>query len=84
MYYVCGDTLKGDDYMMKLVNNYSDKVQYYGNMKPKFREYYNDDLEEGISLLHHFERVAGKYGRTEMKDLITERLNGFLGSYYTE
>ena len=84
MYYVCGDTLKGDDYMMKLVNNYSDKVQYYGNMKPRFREYYNEDLEEGMSLLHHFERVASKYERTEMKNLITGKLDSFLSSYYME
>ena len=84
MYYVCGDTLKGDEYMMKLVNNYSDKVQYYGNMKPKFREYYNEDLEEGISLLHHFQKVATKYKRTEMEGLITDRLNGFLSSYYLD
>ena len=84
MYYVCGDTLKGDEYMMKLVNNYSDKVQYYGNMKPKFREYYNEDLEEGISLLHHFQKVATKYKRTEMEGLITDRLNDFLSSYYLD
>ena len=84
MYYVCGDTLKGDAYLTKLVNNYSDKVQYYGNMKPRFREYYNDDIEEGISLLHHFEKVAGKYGRTEMKDLISNRLDEMIGKYYME
>ena len=53
-------------------------------MKPRFREYYNDELEEGMSLLHHFERVASKYERTEMKNLITGKLDNFLSRYYTE
>ena len=34
MYYVCGDTLAGDDIMLKLVKNASEKVDYYGNITP--------------------------------------------------
>jgi hypothetical protein len=84
MYYVCGDTLKGDAYMTRLVNNYSDKVRYYGNMKPKFRQYFQEDIDEGLSLLHHFDKVAGRYNRTEMKELLTDRLNEFLTDYYMD
>ena len=82
MYYVCGDTLKGDNYMMKLVNNYCDKMQYYGNMKPKFRNYYKEDLDEAMSLLSHFDKVATKYHRDEMHETITMRLEEYLGKYY--
>ena len=82
MYYVCGDTLKGDDYMTKLINNYSDKIRYYGNMKPKFKKYYQEDIGEGLSLLQHFDKVAGRYNRTEMKELLTDRLSEFLTDYY--
>ena len=84
MYYVCGDTVKGDDYLMKLVNNYYDKAQYYGNMKPRFKKYYEEDLEECVSLLHHFEKVSSKYNRTELNQLIDDRLTGLLGRYYME
>ena len=71
MYYVCGDTVKGDDYIMKLVNNYCDKVQYYGNMKPKFRAYFNEDIQEAMSLLQHWGDVARRYERPEMAKIIT-------------
>jgi hypothetical protein len=84
MYYACSDTLKGDDYMTKLVNNYTDKVRYYGNMKPKFREYYQEEIDEGLSLLNHFDKIAERYKRTKMRELISERLNEFLGNYYLD
>ena len=76
--------MKGDDYLMKLVNNYYDKAQYYGNMKPRFKKYYEEDLEECVSLLHHFEKVSSKYNRTELNQLIDDRLTGLLGRYYME
>jgi hypothetical protein len=84
MYYVCGDTEKGDDFITKLVTNYSDKVTYYGGMKPKFRKYFEEDIDEGMSLLKHFNDVAKKYGRTEIEELITERLNLYLSRYYLQ
>ena len=83
-YYICGDSLKGDAYMTKLVNNYTDKAQYYGNMKPRFRDYYSEDLEESISLLHHFSKVASRYQRTELSTQIDAWLEEFLSKYYIE
>ena len=84
MYYVCGDTVKGDDYIMKLVNNYCDKIKYYGSMKPKFRQYYEEDLDEGMSLLKHFGDVAKRYQRTEISETISDRMMEYLASYYGE
>ena len=84
LYYFCGDTVKGDDYMMKLVDNYCAKVEYYGNMKPRFRDYYAEEMEEGISLLHHFQKVASKHKRAEMEALVSDRLEGLLTRYYME
>ena len=82
MYYICGATEKGDAYLMNLVNNYCDKVKYYGGMKPKFRKYYEEDVDEGMSLLKHFGDVAKKYGRDEIAQLTTDRMTEFMMAYY--
>ncbi|MBQ8958735.1 MAG: DUF2723 domain-containing protein [Bacteroidales bacterium] len=84
MYYRCGETEKGDDYLRKLVNNYSEQVVYYGGMKPKFREYYDDDFGEAMSLLKLFGDVAKKYGRTELAQDISDRMSDYLMKYYSD
>ncbi|MBP5345783.1 MAG: hypothetical protein J6Y99_06195, partial [Bacteroidales bacterium] len=84
MYYICGATEKGDAYMTKLVNNFSDKVQYYGNMKPKFKKYYEEDIDEAMSLLKHFNGVAKKYERNELAQDIEDRMMEYFTLYYDE
>jgi hypothetical protein len=84
MYYICGDMEKGDDYLTKLVNNYCDKISYYGNMKPKFQKYYEDDIDEGFSLLKHFGGVAKKYERNDLAQEISDRMIEYLTLYYPE
>ena len=84
LYYRCGEAEKGDAYLMNLANNYSDKVRYYGNMKPKFRKYYSEDIDEGMSLLKHFSDVAKKYNRTDLAEDISSRLTDYLNLYYME
>ena len=82
MYYISGATEKGDAYMTNLVNNYCDQVKYYGGMKPKFRDYYEEDIDEGMSLLKHFSDVAKKYGRDELAQTIADRMTEFMMAYY--
>ena len=84
MYYICGATDKGDDYLTKEVNNYCDKVRYYGSMGPRFRNYYEEEIDEGLSLLKHFSDVAKRYERTELAQQITDQMTQFLSLYYTE
>ena len=83
MYYACGAIEKGDEYMRKIVKNYCDKIEYYGNMQPKFKAYYNEDIQEGMSLLQHFNDVSKRYNRMEMNDMITSKMNEYLTLYYT-
>ena len=82
MYYACGAMEKGDTYLMYLVDNYSDIVNYYGKMKPKFREYYADEFDEGMSLIKHFSDVAKRYERDELAQEISDRLVQYLNLYY--
>ena len=84
MYYICGATDKGDAYMMNLVNNYSDKIEYYGKMKPKFKKYFEEEIDEGMSLLKHFGDVAKKYERDELAQDISDRMMQYLSAYYQE
>ena len=74
LYYICGDTIKGDNYMTKLINNYGDRLRYYSGMKPKFQNYYEEEIGEALSLLSHFDKVANKYNRTTMQEMIAKRL----------
>jgi len=82
MYYICGATEKGDTYLMNLVNNYCDKIAYYGKMKPKFKKYFEDEINEGMSLLKHFVDVAKKYERNELAQDISDRMMQYLDLYY--
>ena len=84
MYYICGDTLKGDQFMHDITGNYSDKIAYYLSLKPKFKNYYSDDIEEAMSLLKHFSGVAQKYERKEMYDWISSKMKEYLSLYYME
>ncbi|MBR5631454.1 MAG: DUF2723 domain-containing protein [Bacteroidales bacterium] len=84
MYYICGAIDKGDTYMRNLVDNYSDKVRYYGGMKPKFRKYYQEDIDEAMSLLKHFNGVAKKYNRNELAQDIEDRMMEYFTLYYDE
>jgi hypothetical protein len=82
MYYICGASEKGDAYLMTLANNYCDKIQYYGKMKPKFKKYFEEDIDEGMSLLKHFVDVAKKYERNELAQDISDRMMQYFDLYY--
>jgi hypothetical protein len=82
MYYICGATEKGDAYLNTLVANYCDKVRYYGNMKPKFRKYFEEEIDEGMSLLKHFGDVAKRYERNGLAQDISDRMMQYLAAYY--
>ena len=84
MYYICGDTVKGDQFMRNIAGNFYDKMRYYGSMSPKFRAYYAEDISECGDLLRHFGSVAQKYERKELYDWITEKLTEYLTLYYTD
>jgi hypothetical protein len=53
-------------------------------MAPKFKKYYEEDIDEGMSLLKHFGDVAKKYNRTDLAQEIADRMTQFLSLYYGE
>ena len=82
MYYACGAIEKGDATMNTLIKNFGDKVEYYGSMKPKFAKYYEEDIQEAMSLLQHLSEVARRYNRTEIGNTLTAKLNEYMTLYY--
>ena len=82
MYYQCGDSVKGDAFMTKIVDNASAKIEYYGGMKPRFANYYSDDIDENMSLLRQMQLVCRKFERTEMLNVINEKMKEYLSRYY--
>ncbi len=82
MYYICGDSVKGDTFMNTFVKNCCDKVEYYGNMKPRFANYFNEDIEESLSLLQHMREVSIRYNRSAIKENIDAKLQEYMVKYY--
>lgn len=82
MYYTCGAYEKGDDMMGKLVKNACEKIEYYGNMEPKFFMYYQETIDEQISLLRQMQLTAKKHERTEMREAIDPKMDEYLKRYY--
>ena len=81
MYYISGATEKGDDFLSKISDNFFEKARYYSGMKPKFQDYYAEDIEEALSLMNHFKEVAKKYGRDELAQTITDEMASLVNYY---
>ena len=84
MYYACGAIEKGDQFLSTIAQNYFDQVVYYATMKPKFRVYYKEELDEAMSLLQHFSEVAKRHERTELHEQISGKLSDYLGLYFLQ
>ena len=82
MYYAAGETEKGDTFMEKLVKNACDKVEYYGNMKPKFAMYYHDVIEEQLTLLRQMQLTAERYDRKALEKQTGDLLDEYVRKYY--
>lgn len=81
MYYLCGAMEKGDDAMRKLVKNAKDKADYYLGMKPKFTDYFQDDIDEQVSILGQMQLTAKRFDRQEMKSELDAIMNEYLLRY---
>ncbi|MBQ3710023.1 MAG: DUF2723 domain-containing protein [Bacteroidales bacterium] len=66
LYYVCGDSLKGDDFMQKLAKNSCEKIDYYRSMEPKFVKYYAKEIELNMSILQQMQYYTLLFKRTDM------------------
>ena len=84
MYYQCGEFEKGDEFLQKITKNACDKIDYYGNMKPRFFLYFEETVSEQMTLLRQMQLTARKYERTDLKTQLDSKLTEYLQRYYAE
>ena len=84
MYYVCEEIEKGDEFARTLLKNCYDKVEYYGNMAPKFADYFEEDMGEQISIIRHLMSVCKRYERTDLQDEMESKLNEYVQLYFAQ
>ena len=70
--------------MNKLMKNAINKIDYYGNMKPKFVQYHSEDIDEQMSLLRQLQLTARKYERKEYLAILDSAIDEYLRRYYMD
>ena len=78
LYYKAGAMEKGDDILMKLSENSIDELRYYKSLKPKFIEYYKDDVHSALSLVNTMADCAKRYRRYDIQQYLDEKVNEYL------
>ena len=78
LYYKAGATDKGDDVLMKIAANATDELRYYKSLKPKFTEYYKDDIHEALSLVNTMADTAKRYRRYDIQQELDQVVNEYL------
>ena len=78
LYYKSGVMEKGDDILMKISENSIDELRYYKSLKPKFIEYYKDDVHDALSLVNTMADCAKRYRRYDIQQYLDNKVNEYL------
>ena len=78
LYYKAGAIDKGDDVLKKIAANAADELRYYKSLKPKFTEYYKDDIHEALSLVNTMADTAKRYRRYDIQQELDQVVNEYL------
>ena len=78
LYYKSGAMEKGDDILMKISENSIDELRYYKSLKPKFIEYYKDDVHDALSLVNTMADCAKRYRRYDIQQYLDNKVNEYL------
>lgn len=86
IYYTAGAMEKGDEIVNKILANSLDNLRYYKSLKPKFIEYYKEDISDELRVINQLSEAARKAKRSELEEALTrtfdEELNNFLEYLY--
>ena len=77
-YYRSGATEKGDDVLKKIAANAVDNLRYYKTLKPKFAEYYKNDIHDDLSLLNTMADTAKRNKRYEIQEELDKLVDEYL------
>ena len=81
LYYKSGAIEKGDDVLEKIAANAIDELRYYRSLKPKFVEYYKEDIREALSLLNTMADTAKRNRRYDIQQRLDQSVNDYLDSF---
>ena len=78
LYYKAGAMEKGDEVLMKISENSIDELRYYKTLKPRFVEYYKEDVHAALSLVNTMADCAKRYRRYDIQQYLDEKVNEYL------
>jgi hypothetical protein len=82
LYYKAGAMEKGDDILKKVAANATDELRYFNTLKPKFIEYYKENIHDALSLVNTMADCAKRYKRydiqSELDKVVDEYVDYFL------
>ena len=74
---------KGDAYLMQLIDDYCDIVDFYAKMDPKFWMLYKNEItDDGLSPLFELRSITSEFNNTKMYQEINTRLNRIPSGIY--
>ena len=77
MYYACHADEKGDAFVLDFMDICCDKIEFYSKMKEPFRSYYQETIEEQLSIIQHVGKITLRYGRNELSEEISNMLTQY-------
>lgn len=80
IYYKAGAPEKGDDLILKIVNNSVDNLRYYSELSQRFLPYYKEDVRDNLAVINEMSNVAERYKRSAL----AMQLERTLDMYFTE
>ena len=81
IYYRAGAMEKGDAVLKKIVANAVENLDYYKNLKPKFIEYYKDDIHDDLSLVNTMAENAKRNKRYEIQEELNKKVDEYLNCF---
>ena len=78
LYYKAGAIEKGDDVLTKIAENSIDELRYYKTLKPRFIQYYKDDVHDALSLVNTMADCAKRYKRYDIQQYLDGVVNEYL------
>ena len=78
LYYKAGAMEKGDEVLAKIAANAEDELRYYKTLKPRFKEYYKEDIHDALSLVNTMADCAKRNRRYDIQEKLDKVVDEYL------
>lgn len=72
IYYQAGATKKANEVVNDIYTRYMQDLNYYNGLKPKFFDFYVDDIRDALSTLHQLSGLTKQYKQDTLSDKINK------------